>query len=327
MTSATSTDFAEPMTSKAVASDDAAFDDVMLAMDVVDTLRHRAALVARELDGDAREAALIDRLKTIYAAQGIDVPDHILQDGVKALEEKRFAYEPNKGGLQFALARFYVARDRWLRPVSAIVGIAAFISGVYQFGIAGPAARAERAETIAITETLPTSLKEERDAALSLAETDYARARIEAAYRAGADALEKGAAKDAQAAIDTLSALSSVLSAALTIRIVSRPGEASGFYRIPNDAPSVRNYYLVVEAVDAAGAPHALEIQSEEDQTRRRAEKWGVRTPKTVFDRVAADKADDQIVQDDVLGEKPKGALLPQYSFGDIGVGGAVLKW
>ena len=64
-------------------------DDIMLAMDVVDTLRHRALIVETELGADAREAAMIERLREIYAGQGIEVPENILRDGVKALEENR----------------------------------------------------------------------------------------------------------------------------------------------------------------------------------------------------------------------------------------------
>ena len=80
-------------------------DDVLLAMDVVDTLRHREHLVLTELDAGAREAALLARLKDIYAAQGIDVPERILKEGVKALEEKRFLYEPPKPTLGVPLAK------------------------------------------------------------------------------------------------------------------------------------------------------------------------------------------------------------------------------
>ena len=38
-------------------------DEVMLAMDVVDTLRHRQDLALRELDAGAREAELIEKLR------------------------------------------------------------------------------------------------------------------------------------------------------------------------------------------------------------------------------------------------------------------------
>ena len=60
-------------------------DDVMMAMDVVDTLRHRTRIVDMELNESAREEQLVARLKEIYGAQGIEVPDRILKDGVKAL--------------------------------------------------------------------------------------------------------------------------------------------------------------------------------------------------------------------------------------------------
>ena len=41
-------------------------DEIMIAMDVVDTLRHREELVRRELDDEGREAELIARLREIY---------------------------------------------------------------------------------------------------------------------------------------------------------------------------------------------------------------------------------------------------------------------
>ena len=47
--------------------------EVMIAMDVVDTLRHQRSLVERELQSEDRERALIEKLRKIYADQGIDV--------------------------------------------------------------------------------------------------------------------------------------------------------------------------------------------------------------------------------------------------------------
>ena len=67
----------------------APLDEVMLAMDVVDTLRHRQDLVARELDSVGKEQQLIARLREIYHQQGIEVPDHILREGVAAIADSR----------------------------------------------------------------------------------------------------------------------------------------------------------------------------------------------------------------------------------------------
>ena len=97
-------------------------DDIMLAMDVVDTLRHRQLLVERELKTEDRDAKMKQRLREIYASQGIDVPDHVLEQGVAALKEGRFVYQPPSGGLQTSLARLYISRDKWGKPVLLVLG-------------------------------------------------------------------------------------------------------------------------------------------------------------------------------------------------------------
>ncbi|MEL7486009.1 MAG: DUF6384 family protein [Pseudomonadota bacterium] len=304
---------------------DAEFDDVMLAMDVVDTLRYRDRIVESELGAEAREAALIDRLRVIYKNQGIDVPDRILRDGVKALEEKRFVYEPPADGFAIRLAKAYVNRGRWGRPVMLILGLAAFVAGVYQFGIAGPQAAAERAAAVEIAETLPGALVERRDDALALADTDAARTLIETYYQDGVAAVAAGDRDAARANVEALSNAAIDLGRELTIRIVSRPGEMSGVFRVHDDSPGVRNYYLIVEAIDARGAAQAMTIVGEEDQSRRRVDKWGVRVDEGVFNRIAADKQDDQIIQNAVIGAKPRGALSPAYEIETLG--GTILDW
>ena len=51
-------------------------DDIMLAMDVVDTLRHQDSFVARELDEDAREQELIARDRAGVIRRAIEkLPD------------------------------------------------------------------------------------------------------------------------------------------------------------------------------------------------------------------------------------------------------------
>src|SRR5690606_4842766 len=88
-------------------------DEVMLAMDVVDTLRHREQLVAKELAEGVREEDLYARLRQVYAAQGIDVPERILREGVAALRENRFVYKPKGSPAARRWAMLYVHRRRW----------------------------------------------------------------------------------------------------------------------------------------------------------------------------------------------------------------------
>ena len=301
------------------------FDDVMLAMDIVDTLRHRTLIAKRELATDEREQALIERLREIYHAQGIDVPDHILKDGVNALEEKRFVYTPKLLGLQGRLARLYISRDRWLKPLAMLVAASLAITAVYEFGVDAPRQRAAARLHQELSVTLPENLGNARAAALEIAATEYARRRIETTYQDGISAIAEDDAKGARASIDKVLVLQRDLERDLTIRVVSRPGERSGIFRIPNDMPDQRNYYLIVEAVDASGRPASLEIASEEDQSFGRTRKWAVRVPEGEYNRIAADKQDDQIIQNSVIGRKPRGQLAPSYTIPTAG--GAIREW
>ncbi|MEL6244192.1 MAG: DUF6384 family protein [Pseudomonadota bacterium] len=300
-------------------------DDVLLAMDVVDTLRHRENMVARELDAEGREAQLIERLREIYAAQGIEVPDRILKDGVKALEEKRFVYTPPEPSFSVWLAKLYVSRDRWLKPLIGAVGALVVGLGAYQFGVAGPANAKAEAQRVELQETIPADLARLRNEAQAAALSDDVDAIAEGFYQNGIAAVAEGDRDDARTAVTALETLKADLAAVYTVRVVSRPGELSGVFRIPDDLPSARNYYLIVEAIGPSGAPVTVPLASEEDQSVRRVSKWGQRVPQAVFDEVAADKRDDQIIQNAVIGRKSAGMMEPDYSV-EI-AGGAIFEW
>jgi hypothetical protein len=105
----------------------AGLDELMLAMDVVDTLRHERRLVERELTAGDRDRALIERLRELYAGQGIEVPDDVLAQGVGALREDRFRYTPPAPGFARSLQVAYVKRARWAKYLWALIlaGVAA----------------------------------------------------------------------------------------------------------------------------------------------------------------------------------------------------------
>src|SRR5215510_6386540 len=98
-------------------------DDVMIAMDVVDTLRHREDLVARELNEEGRESELIARLRQIYHDQGIDVPDQVLAEGVKALKDSRFVYTPAPPGWKRTLLTWWVKREIYGKRIGLALAV------------------------------------------------------------------------------------------------------------------------------------------------------------------------------------------------------------
>ncbi len=292
-------------------------DDVLLAMDVVDTLRHREQIAAHEFDAEARETQLIERLKEIYGAQGIEVPDRILKDGVKALEEHRFSYKPPESGLNVTLAKAYINRDKWLPGVGWGLAVLVAAAAVLQFGVLGPRAAEWRA--------MPAEIARLSAEGQALAIDPAIDARIVALETAGVRAVQERDRGEARQQIATLRDLNDQLGLQYNLRIVSRPGEDTGFYRIPDDIPNGRNYYIVVEPVAPDGRVVTAPVTSEETQATKSVDKWAQRVTEETFNRVADDKRVDQIVQDDVLGVKARGELTPQFRMPVAG--GAITEW
>ena len=116
-------------------------DEVMLAMDVVDTLRHQRSLVERELQSEDREQELIEKLRKIYADQGLEVSDEVVVQGVRAMREERFVYRPPPKGLKTSLAQIYVNRGRWAKGLLILLVALAAVWMGYRYFYALPAER------------------------------------------------------------------------------------------------------------------------------------------------------------------------------------------
>ena len=201
----------------------ATLDDLMLAMDVVDTLRHRDRLVERELNEDVRDEQLIERLRALYKSQGIDVPDTILADGVKALKESRFAYTPPAPSFARTLATIWVKRGTYGKLAAAgLVTLAVFV-GAYYFGVVRPRERAAQSAQVEITQTLPRQLAAAHGAVVAEAQSPAVRQRADAILARGRAALERGNVVDARAAIAELDQLAALLRREYVLRIAGRP--------------------------------------------------------------------------------------------------------
>lgn len=311
--------------SNATAKPAAPLDEVMLAMDVVDTLRHQQNLVTRELDGVARERQLIEKLREVYHQQGIEVPDHILKEGVSALAESRFAYEPPAPGLGTTLARLYVSRKQWGRPLLAVLGIL-LVAGIGYFGIWQPYQRgqAEQAQ-IELSQGLPAKMDALYQTIFEETKVQQAVTEAEALVARGKAFAAEGNRAGAERAVEQLEALRDQLRLEYTLRVVNREGVQSGFWTFPEINTEATNYYVVVEALDPDGNALTLPILNEENGETEAVNIWGVRVPESVYDAVAADKRDDGIIQSNIMGRKSDGFLDVEYAVPVLG--GAVTRW
>jgi len=109
------------------------------------------------------------------------------------------------------------------------------------------------------------------------------------------------------------------------VRIINRPGLASGVWREPAINTRARNYYLIVEAVAPSGQILTRPITSEETGQTTVADKWGIRVSHDLFEQVAADKREDGIIQRNIVGQKKRGYTDIDYSVPLQG--GLITKW
>ena len=295
-------------------------DEVMLAMDVVDTLRHEQQLVERELASDERDQALFDKVKRMYASQGLEVTDKMIADGVAALREERFVYRrpPPKGSLW--LARLYVNRGRWAKAAGLVAISLMAVFFIYRFAFVAPEVR-QREELAGLRGKLVV----QRESLLAESQEDAARGQAEKLY---ADALAALNSANAQGARNGLAALQELYGRVVQeyeLRIVSRPNTPSGVWREPQIRAGARNYYVIVEAVTPKGERLTLPITSEEDGTTRNVSQWGLRVDDALFERIRRDKTEDGIIQNNRFGVKERGYLTPHYLMPTTG--GAITQW
>ena len=313
----------DPVASTALAASDSPhvskppLDELMLAMDIVDTLRHRERVLESALAAETKDQQLVDRLQDIYAGQGIEVSKAVLEQGVRALREDRFTYESPPPGFAVTLASIYATRGSWGKVLGAVVGIGVAVLLGYQLLIAGPQRAAAQA--------IPGELDAAYAAVLDATDDRQVETDALALHTDGESALARNDLAAARTAIGELDAVHDQLVLTYELRVVSRPGELSGVWRVPDQNPNAQNYYLIVEAIAPDGRALTLPIRNEENGQIRNVARWGQRVDERTFRAVADDKQDDGIIQAAVIGRKARGKLDPVYEPGVLS--GTITSW
>lgn len=300
-------------------------DDLMIAMDVVDTIRHRDDLVRRELNEPDREADLIDRLREIYRQQGIEVSDAVLKEGVRALKESRFTYEPPPRSWRRTMLEAWVARRRYGAVAAVALGLAGAAGGYQYFAVTRPADIAAERARVEINETLPKAIRGLHGDVLAAALDPKIKPQADQLLADGERAIRDKDGAAMTRISNELRQLRDTLLLEYTLTIVSRPGDTTGVWRQPPHSAGVRNYYLIVEPITADGRKVKLPIRNEETGETMVVDKFGVRVPDSTWTAVAEDKRDDGIVQRNKFAVKRRGTLQLEYLMAHED--GAITKW
>jgi len=295
----------------------APLEDLMAAMDVVDTLRHQQGVVDRELDSQGRRDRLLLRLKEMYQAQGIDVSEQVLLEGIDALEQERFSYTPTPASWRTKLAYVWVSRSRWGKPVSVLLILAAILWLIY-FALEIYPQKQKR-------DALPGELTKHLVQIKAQAKNPQVVDQAEQLLNKAQIAIENNKFENAESLLASLQDINERLSQQYTVRVVSRPNQSSGVWRVPPGNSQTRNYYLIVEAVDRDNNVLELNIVNEENNKKATTDVWGLRVDESTFYKIASDKQDDGIIQGNHVGIKRVGFLQPEFSVPTSGA--TITQW
>jgi Family of unknown function (DUF6384) len=299
-------------------------DELMMAMDVVDTLRHQEKLVQTELGQQARDEDLKKRLRELYESQGLAVTDGILEQGIRALKESRFTYEPPKPSWGLTFAKIWVRRTvvgTWSAGALAALGLS---WGTYYFGFVSPQkAEAERTQ-VELSTTLPREIEDAYVRVVNLARTGEGQRQAGALRADGMFAIGRKDVAGAKRVMAQIETLRQTLTLEYEIRIVA--SNPSGVERIPPNGSERNNYYVIVQAVGSNGRPIPMDVTSEENGKTRKVEMWGVRVSPEQYQAVRRDKRDNGIIDGAVVGAKKSGFLEPEYDFSRV-QRGFITEW
>ena len=295
----------------------APLEDLMAAMDVVDTLRHQHGIAERELNTQTRREDLLERLKELYDAQGISVPEHVLQEGIDALEQERFQYQPVAPSWQTKLAKMWVSRRRWGKPIGFLAVLGSLFFGYYFMAEVLPEKRLQTA----LPKQIESSLSQIENIAKNPELITQAQQNAEVARIA----IDSGDYDQAQDIAARLTSAADSIASEYTMRVISKPNQSSGVWRVPPNNPKGRNYYLIVEALDNNNKVLELDILNQENNKTERTKQWGLRVNEQTFYQIAADKKDDGIIQNNQVGKKEVGFLKPSFSIPTTGA--TITKW
>ena len=284
--------------------------EVLRVMDAAQIIHERQAAL-KEHEAFDREATIRD-IQLMYEELGDLVDADTIEKALDEYLSQRYAFTPAPKGLRRNLALLYIKRGwvatRVILPTAAAATIVwggfAYVEGVNQ--------RMQELEAAALV-TLEVDVERLHEAVLASAAEDLVRERAAALDLQAESQL---AAQDADAlerTAERFQNLHDLVAAEYRIEITG------GVWRYRNNNRNARNHYLVVRALDADGRAVTVPIRNEETGATARVREWGERVPQEVYDRVAADKQDNGIIDDEEFGFKRRGFITAERRYPDVG--------
>ncbi len=295
-----------PLTAPLVPEEDLSLHEMLQIMDVARAVREEQVTVEQQFEIDAVRARIRERLVAAQVETGEHATPAEIDTAIEVYFENLHVYRDPPGSWQTAIARLYVRR-RGLLAIGALLG-AVGVSGWLMFSSTMPWSNANQAARALAT--AEDSARTQLGVLTGLAQDEESQ---QAVTQLATEFHAADAAND-RVAIDAVSPqmvrLRTVLEEEYDIVIVSGTGRTSLVDRIWDapDGQSSTAFYAIVEARDRGGRILSRRIANAEGRETKSVTTWGEQIPKPVFDRLAADKTSDGILNETRFAEKKRGS-------------------
>ena len=284
--------------------DDLALGEMLKILDAASTLRKERTKASLALEDRETKRLLRERLLEAARVSGDRVSDAEVDAAIERYYASLHAFEPAESGLARTLAHLYVRRGR----IAAITGGVLvwgglvwwlFLSGIGPFSKAG---RERRALNAAIE-----TVEREHAELTALALDPALDSRFDADLVQARELLKARDVEELERIAESFEDMGEELRREYRLVVVSEPNEYSVVVRDFDDELS--GHYLIVDAVGPDGKPVRMPIRSAEKDRTRVVSRWGEWVPEAVYQRIAADKRADGIVDERLVAEKVRGQL------------------
>ncbi|QDU88186.1 hypothetical protein Pla175_15580 [Pirellulimonas nuda] len=271
-------------------------------MDVAGTLRRERRIAEQQLSRDETKQMLRERLLEAARVSGDPVTEQEIDAAIAAYFENLHEFKPPEPGMETFAASVYVRRGPIAKWAVGIASAAVLWWALATSGVLPGTARNER-----IADDLLGQIQQSAAAVQEMAVVPDVQARVDSFVKSAEAFRESGRPEDMRSVLASIASLESTLKQEYTLRIVQQP--RSGVERNFEDESGKRvsGQYVIVQALDSAGRPLPMEIRDAETGQLKTVTTWGEQVPEAVFERIAADKQADGVLDEAVFASKERG--------------------
>jgi hypothetical protein len=296
-------------------------EEMSRIMDVAATLRKERAIVDQQLNIDEIKARLRERLLEAAQVSGDPVTENEVAAAVEQYYDRLHEFHEPPVSFATFLAHVWVRRGPILKSLAAALTALAVIWGMLVAGLLPGAARDRKLAEQRQADLNAHAANVDRLAAAIRkisSEPDVERD-VAAVVASAAAARETSDMGKLDELASQLQALREALELEYTLTIINNPGERSATQRVWTDERGSRSsgFFVLVAARDPQGNAVSVPIENRETGRVERVNRWGEQIPEKVFDRLAADKQADGVLDERAFGVKRRGVRQLEVTLPD----------